>query len=82
MSSIEQVDFTTQGDASPVVCQRCFQSFEAGTELFYMQSNNADARGKKVCFGCHQYYLKKMETCQWGLTLGLSSHFITFNLLY
>jgi hypothetical protein len=61
MSSIEQVDFTTQGDAPPVVC---LQSFEAGMELFYMQSNDADARGKKVCSGCRQYYLKKTDTRQ------------------
>ena len=74
MSNVEHIDFTTQGDASPVICQRCLQSFEAGTELFYMQSNKLDARGKNICSGCHQYYLKKTETRQRELTLGLSSH--------
>ena len=56
--------FTAQGHAPPVICQRCLQSFEAVAELFYMQNNKVDARGKKVCSGCHQYYLKKTETCK------------------
>lgn len=53
-------DFTTYNSA-PVVCQRCLQSFKDGTELFFMQDNRPDGRGKSVCAGCRQYYLKKTQ---------------------
>ena len=63
-SSTEKADFTTQGDTPPVVCQRCFQSLEQGSDLFYMHDNKPDGRGKMVCSGCRQYYLKKTNARQ------------------
>jgi hypothetical protein len=59
-SNNEYAEFTTQ-NSNPVVCQRCFQSFKDGTELFFMQDKRPDGVGKRVCAGCRQYYLKKTE---------------------
>lgn len=59
----ESAEFTTY-NTNPVVCQRCYQSFKDGTELFYMQDNKPDGMGKKICAGCRQYYLKKTEARQ------------------
>ena len=44
-SNVEVVEFTT-GDSEPIVCQRCLQSFEAGTELYFMHDSKPD-RGVK-----------------------------------
>ena len=74
-SSIEKADFTTQGDTPPVVCQRCFQSFERESDLFYMHDNKANGSGKMVCSGCRRYYMKKTEARQ---QLGLSSSKVFF----
>ena len=67
-SSGEAADFTTEV-SNPVICQHCYQSFKEGTELYYMYDMNPDHGGKKVCAGCHQYYLRKMEAHESQLTL-------------
>ena len=59
----ELADFTSHGKR-PVVCQRCNQSFEEGTKLFYMQDRNPENPGKLLCAGCHQHYLRKTEAIQ------------------
>src|ERR1700730_4427279 len=57
----EVADFTT-GNSNPIMCQRCLQSFKDRTELYFMQDRKADHRGKSICAGCCQYYLRKTET--------------------
>jgi hypothetical protein len=64
MSSNKEFAEFTSRDSNPVVCQRCLQSFENGTELFFMHDRKPDASGKRVCAGCRQHYLKKTETRQ------------------
>ena len=59
----ELADFTTH-NSNPIVCQRCFQSFKEGTELFFMHDSKPDGIGKKICAGCRQYYLKKTQARQ------------------
>jgi hypothetical protein len=72
MSSYGEVaDFTT-GNSNPIMCQRCLQSFEDGTELYFMQDRKADWGGKKICAGCRQYYLRKTETRKTQLASSLS----------
>jgi hypothetical protein len=63
MPNIEVADITT-GNTKPIVCQRCLQSFQEGTVLYFMQDRKSSVAGKHVCAGCHQYYLKKMESHQ------------------
>ena len=59
MPQTELADFTTN-DARPVVCQRCRESFEKGTRLYYMKDgNNPDGPGRHVCAGCREHYLRK-----------------------
>lgn len=70
-TSTERAEFTTNGKR-PVVCQRCHESFEEGTNLFYMEDKNRDNPGKHVCVGCRQYYLRKTEAIQRS-TMRLSS---------
>ena len=67
----EPAYFTTDNN-NPVVCQRCLQSFEDGTELYFMQDKKPDGRGKHVCAGCCRYYLEKTEAREKQLTLGWS----------
>src|ERR1700720_2116945 len=57
----EVADFTT-GNSNPIVCQHCLQSFEDGTELYFMQDRKADRGGKSICAGCCQYYLRKTDS--------------------
>ena len=68
----EVADFTT-GNSNPVVCQRCLQSFEEGTELYFMQDRKANQGGKRICAGCRQYYLRKTEARETQLASSLSS---------
>ena len=63
--------FTTDNNNS-VVCQCCLQSFEDGTQLYFMQDKKPDGRGKHVCAGCHRCYLEKTEAREKQLTLGWS----------
>jgi hypothetical protein len=63
MSNNEYADFTSF-NSNPVVCQRCLQSYNDGTELFFMHDNKPDGSGKRVCAGCRQYYLQKTEARQ------------------
>jgi hypothetical protein len=63
MPNVEVAEFTT-GNAKPIVCQRCLQSFQEGTELYFMQDRKSSVAGKHVCAGCRQYYLRKTETRQ------------------
>lgn len=73
----EVVDFTT-GNSNPVVCQRCLQSFEDGTELYFMQDRKANQGGKRICAGCRQYYLRKTEARETQLA---SSSYPSSNIL-
>jgi len=72
----ELADFTTKG-AKPVVCQRCHESFESGTELFFMHDRKGDGPSKHICAGCCQHYLRKtmaiQHTGQLSYTICLSS---------
>ena len=45
-SSGEVADFTT-GVSNSVMCQHCLQSFEDGTELYYMQDSKSNWGGKE-----------------------------------
>lgn len=71
-SNVEVADFTT-GIENSVVCQRCFQSFETGTELYFMQDRKPDGRGRRICVGCRQHYLRKTDTRQHELALSRAS---------
>ena len=70
-SNHEVADFTT-GNFNPIVCQRCLQSFEEGTELYYMRDRKTDQGGKRICGGCDQYYIRKTEAHETELALSLS----------
>ena len=72
MPPAERAEFTTNGKR-PVVCQRCHESFEEGTNLFYMEDRNRDNPGKHVCKGCRQYYLRKTEAIQRSTTRSSSN---------
>ncbi len=61
----ELADFTSHGKR-PIVCQRCHESFEEGTKLYYMQDRNPENPGKLLCAGCHQHYIRKTEAIQQG----------------
>ncbi|KAF8233821.1 hypothetical protein L208DRAFT_867959 [Tricholoma matsutake] len=63
MPNIEVAEFTT-GNTKPVVCQRCLQSFQEGTDLYFMQDRKSSVPGKHICAGCCRYYLRKMESHQ------------------
>lgn len=63
MPNIEVADITT-GNTKPIICQRCLQSFQEGTVLYFMQDRKSSVAGKHVCAGCCQYYLKKTESRQ------------------
>ena len=43
LSNVEAAYFTTDNSSS-VVCQRCLQSFEEGTELYFMHDRKPDGR--------------------------------------
>lgn len=61
----ELADFTTNlKGAKPVVCQRCHESFESGTELFFMHDRKGDGPGKHICAGCCPCYLRKTVAIQ------------------
>ena len=72
-SNVEAAYFTTDNSNS-VVCQRCLQSFEEGTELYFMHDRKPDGKGKRVCGGCRQYYLRKTETYQRAPSSSQSMH--------
>ena len=71
MPKTDVVDFTTN-DARPVVCQRCRESFENGTDLYYMRDSKPDGAGKHVCAECRQYYLRKTAQRTAGIILSAS----------
>jgi len=77
----ELADFTTKG-AKPVVCQWCHESFESGTELFFMHNRKGDGPGKHICAGCCQHYLRKtmaiQHTGQLSYTICLPSWLRTY----
>lgn len=56
----EVADFTTKC-TRPIVCQRCHESFESETKLYFMHDRKGGGPGKHVCVGCHQYYLRKTK---------------------
>ena len=64
MSSSSKVADFTMSVSNSVVCQHCLQSFKEGMELYYMQDSKSNRGGKRVCTGCRQYYLRKMEACK------------------
>ena len=78
-SNVKVAEFTT-GNSEPIVCQRCLQSSEAGTELYFMHDSKPDRRGKRVCASCRQYYLRKTETRQVELASSVSQS--TMNNMY
>lgn len=61
MSSNKDYAEFTSHNSNPVVCQRCYQSFKDGTELYYMHDQKADGVGKRVCAGCRQHYHEKTK---------------------
>jgi hypothetical protein len=77
MPQDEFADFTTK-DARPVICQRCSESFESGTKLFFMHNRKGDGPGKHICAGCRQYYLRKTEAIK-EHTLGQFSHHFLYD---
>ena len=74
MPPAESAPFTTKG-TRPVVCQRCHESFEEGTQLFFMEDKNRENPGRHVCAGCRQYYLRKTERIQQSTSCLFSSPF-------
>ena len=54
------------------MCQQCLQSFEEGTELYYIRDSKAERAGKRICGGCRQYYIGKTQARETKLALSLS----------
>lgn len=57
-----EAEITAEGDGR-VFCERCKESFPPGTELKYVRNLKGPTElGRKVCEGCHMYYLNKPTT--------------------
>ena len=79
-----EAEITAEGDGR-VFCERCKESFPPGTELKYIRNLKGPTElGRKVCDGCHAYYLNKPTTLrrpqghgEWMWFLSMAESFVT-----
>jgi len=56
-----EAEITSEGPGR-VICQRCKETYEPGTQLHYMANMDRSRPGRHVCQPCYDYYMNKTTT--------------------